>query len=311
MRRAGRVSLLTMRITCLHNPISGRGRGAATAARLAAELERSGHEVRSLTTRPPGDAKAALLESDLAETELLVVLGGDGAVRAAAPAAAAAGVPIYHWPSGTENLFAKAFGMDRAAETLRSAIEVWAPRWIDTGRVVVDGVSDGFNIMASLGFDAAVVHDLAAHRSGAISHWSYAVPLLRQLRGWRAPHLRIEVDGRPLFVGRGLLVISNLPEYARGLNPARWADPCDGALDVLAFPVRGGAGAVAWAAEIATGLHLADRRVAHRVGRRIVAESRDGFAVQLDGDPVGTGTTRCVAVEAIPASLEVLAPPTD
>lgn len=309
MRRAGRASSLVMRITCLHNPISGRGRGPEIAARLAAELERAGHRVRSLATRPPGEATTASLASDLAQAELLVVLGGDGAVRAAAPAAAAVGVPIYHWPSGTENLFAKAFGMLPRARVLLDAIEAWSPRPIDTGIADLDGTPETFNIMASLGFDAAVVHDLAAHRRGAISHWSYAAPLLRQLREWRAPRLRVEVDGSLLFEGRGFLVISNLSEYARGLNPARWADPSDGALDALAFPARGGPAALAWAGEIATGLHLSDRRVAHRVGRRIEIESSDGFAVQFDGDPVGNGATRVVAVEVNPGSLKVLAPP--
>ena len=39
-------------------------------------------------------------------------------------------------------------------------------------------------LMASVGFDAGVVADLAAHRGDSITHLSYIAPIIRQLFNW-------------------------------------------------------------------------------------------------------------------------------
>jgi len=298
-----------MRITCLFNPISGRGRGPAEAARVAEALRRAGHETRLLETRPAGEGDASALARELGGSELLVVLGGDGAVRSATPAASAAGLPIYQVPAGTENLFAKAFGMRRDARTLLGAIEAWTIRRIDTGLAHAGEATEPFTIMGSVGFDAAVVHDLAANRRGAITHWSYARPVLRQLRSWRPPERRVEVDGETISEGPAFLMVANLPEYARGLNPARWADPADGELDAVVFPTPSTRTLFTWAARIVTGLHLEDPRLVYRVGRRIVVESPEAVALQLDGDAASDGVVTRVEFAVVPSALDVLVPP--
>ena len=297
-----------MRITCLFNPISGRGRGAAATERLGRSLEKAGHAVRRLETRPAGASPSGWLTRELEGEDLLVVLGGDGAVRLAAPAAAAADVPIYHAAAGTENLFAKAFGMRPGPAAVQAAIEAWRIRRIDTGRARAGEDLEPFNVMGSVGFDAAVVHDLAANRRGAITRWSYARPILRQLRAWRPPHLRVEVDGETIAEGSGFLMIANLPDYARGLDPARWADPADGVLDALVFPTASVRSLFGWAARIATGLHLEDARLAYRVGRRIVVESPQPVAMQLDGDAASSAAATRLEFEVVPSSLAVLIP---
>jgi len=298
-----------MRITCLFNPISGRGRGSSEATRLAAALVAAGHEARRLETRPADTADPEWLVRELVGVDLLVVLGGDGAVRLAAPAAGAAGVPLYQAPAGTENLFAKSFGMRTDARTLLAAIEAWTIRRIDTGLVRIGGSVEPFTIMGSIGFDASVVEDLAASRSGPITHWSYARPILRQLRSWKPPRLRVEVDDETLAEGPAFVMVANLPDYARGLNPARWADPADGLLDAVVFPTPNTRSLLRWAAQIATGWHLEDARLRYRVGRRIVVSSNEPVALQLDGDAAGGGSGTRVEFEVAPATLSVLVPP--
>ncbi|MFM7134381.1 MAG: diacylglycerol/lipid kinase family protein, partial [Planctomycetota bacterium] len=100
-----------MAVVVLFNPISGAGRALATAQRLAHALEAEGREVGLVPTeRRPGEL---WLRPRLSGAEALVVVGGDGAVRLSASEAARAGVPLWHAPTGTENLFARAFGMSR------------------------------------------------------------------------------------------------------------------------------------------------------------------------------------------------------
>lgn len=291
-----------MRVVCLFNPISGAGRARARAEAVGEALRAAGHEATLLATRR--EPAAAWLDSSLAGAAALVVCGGDGAVRLAARAAAAAGVAIHQCPSGTENLFARAFGMRPDPRAVAAAVEAGRTRRIDTG----DANGQPFLIMASIGFDAEVVHDLAAHRDGPISHLSYLRPILRQIRSWNPPALRVSVDGEPIADAKAFAVIGNLRQYARGLDPARFADPADGELDAVVFPTSGMASLLRWAALLSAGRHLQDPRLAYRVGRVVEIESPDPLRMQLDGDPADGPPATRIRIEIRPASLDVLLP---
>ena len=291
-----------MRVVCLYNPISGAGRARATADSVATALRGRGHEVDLVETRR--EPAEHWLEPRLEGAAALIVCGGDGAVRLASRPASRFGVPIHQCPSGTENLFARAFGMRSDPWAIAAAVEARKTRRIDTG----DAAGEPFLIMASIGFDAEVVHDLAAHRHGPISHLSYLRPILRQLRSWEAPRVRVAVDGREIADTAAFVMVGNLRQYARGLDPARFADPADGVLDAMVFPARGAASLVRWSVEISAGIHLHDRRLAYRVGAVIEIESPTPLRMQLDGDAAGGPPDSRTRIEVRPSSLDVLLP---
>ena len=145
--------------------------------------------------------------------------GGDGAMRLAAPAAVRTGVAVRHLPLGTENLFAREFGMNGSALTLRQAIE--------NGRVVtVDtACANGrtFLLMASVGFDADVVRRVDASRSGHIRHWSYVRPMWQAFRQCEFPEMRfyLDDDQNPRIATVGFLI--NMPVYGFRLPIAKSA----------------------------------------------------------------------------------------
>lgn len=306
-----------MRIKLLVNPIAGGGRAARCAEAAALRIERAGYACTTVPTRPGGDH--AWLDRELAgptpdgipgqraSCDLLVVVGGDGAVRLAAGPAARHAVSIWQMPMGTENLFAREWGMDRDVDTLLRAIDRWDVTSIDLGVVGPDDASavvrpsrsplvasgvEPFTLMASIGFDSKVVHALAAARRGGISHWSYAAPILRTLVGHVAPTLRVEADGRRIDRGgRGFALVANGRQYAVRLNPARDASMTDGLLDVLWFPGDGVAALLGWLARCAIGLHGRSERLVQVKARAVRIESDHPFLYQLDGDaPWATGT---------------------
>jgi diacylglycerol kinase (ATP) len=290
------------RVVCLFNPISGAGRARARAEAVGKALRDAGLEAVLLETRR--EAAEGWLDPALPGASALVVCGGDGAVRLASGSASRAGVPVLQCPSGTENLFARAFGMRPDPNAIVAAVQAGRTRRIDTA----EANGEPFLIMASIGFDAEVVHDLAVHRDGPISHWSYLRPILRQLRRWVAPRLKVAVDGHLVADAEAFAIVGNLRQYARGLDPARLADPTDGLLDALVFPARRAGSLVRWALEIATGMHVHDRRLAYRVGRRIEIESSTPIRMQLDGDAADGPASTNVRIEIRPASLDVLLP---
>ena len=299
-----------MRIMILFNPIAGVGKAALVARQIGSHLGEFGYEIDLVESRP--DPSGDWLDRRLQDTAVMAVVGGDGAVQGASGPAIRTSTPIYHVPYGTENLFAREFGMDPRPETLLRAVQRYEVRQVDVG-IAND---QPFLLMASIGFDAAVVHDLAARRGSSISHLSYARPILRQLGSWRPPRLTVTVDGRPLApdgaeMQKGCVIVANSRQYAWRLNPARRAVMSDGLFDVLFFPVRSTADLLGWILKFKLGRPLADPRLRYQLGRDVEIVCDQPQLVQLDGDPppggVGKRTSQLRA-SVRPRALGVLMP---
>src|SRR5262245_9704454 len=97
------------------NPGSGRGRGRRQVERLGQELERRGLRARVAWTLEERSALVAESGCD-PHCRCLVAAGGDGTVAALVNERPR--VPITVLPAGTENLFARHFGLTRRPEQL-------------------------------------------------------------------------------------------------------------------------------------------------------------------------------------------------
>jgi diacylglycerol kinase family enzyme len=268
-----------MRIAVVANPSAGRGEGARMQPRFVEALRAAGHDAWPVTLTP-GEARP--LADAARQGDVLVLIGGDGTIHHALPHLADAKAALWHCPAGTENLFARELGADRSAAALVDALarrDVWR---IDLG------TANGrrFLLMGSIGFDAEVVHDLAARRGGRISHLSYAGPIARQVRRWRPPRLSASVDGATIAEGEpGMIVVANCRQYAMRIDPAPRASMIDGRLDVVFFPVRGRLDLLRWVAAARRGAHVRDPRLRYRCGRAVVIACASPQLHQLDGDP--------------------------
>ena len=296
-----------MAIAVVFNPISGSGRAERFASGLRDALEREGWIIELVPTeRAPA---SEWLEPHLPGKDAVVVVGGDGAVRLVAPEAARAGVPLWHVPCGTENLFARAFGMTRSAADLSAALRRRATREIDLAAVEREGgARDDFVIMASVGFDAAVVHALSATRRGGISHLSYARPIIASLGAWRPSRIAWTVDGEREDLGEGMVVVGNLPYYGARLNPAAGAVCDDGELDAVFIPARAALDLLPWVPLLWTGLHRRHPLLRERRGRRIELLLSPQAELQLDGDAAPGGQDGRLAFSLSERRLSVLVP---
>ncbi len=316
-----------VRALVLINPMSGRGRGAAAGESAVRALSAAGHEVRALTIREWDEFADAAEAADLA-----VIVGGDGTVHhslelllreraldtggAGRPAPAApggAGPAIYHVPTGTENLFAREFGMSRDPAALVSAAAQRHVRAIDIGRVR----GWPFAIMVSVGPDASVIHRVNHAREGPITHASYALPVLTEAIRPALCRLRVTADGRTLVDGRrGMLVVANMRQYAMRIDPAVLARPDDALLDAVFFPAASTARLSLWLAMARLRLHAnAARRAPGLVYERaasIRVESLDGPApVQVDGEVGGVlepGPAGAIEIVVEAHAISVLEP---
>lgn len=302
-----------MHIVVVANPLSGRGRAEREAKRVRALLIRHGHDVARLGLAP------GMVEDELPgrlrRADALVVVGGDGTVQACADAAAGAKTPLYHWPVGTENLFAREFGMRRDEATLLCALEAGGVLEVDLASC--DGRR--FVLMCSVGPDASIVHRLARVRDGAITRASYTRHVVMEMLQPVLTPLTVLVDGREIVRDRaGMVFVANSRQYALRIDPAKDASMTDGLLDVVHFPVSTRLGMLKW-----MGLARLRRQQTFR-GATIARGSRveivnHGSPVpyQLDGEAEGllglpkvsdTGASPRIEIGVDRGAMPVLAP---
>ena len=175
-----------MTVAILFNPISGAGRAQIVAQTIAHGLSRLGFVTTLMPTQRGPSAqwlRPQLIMVGADAIDVLIVVGGDGAVRQAAFEAAHAKIPLWHAPGGTENLFAQSFGMTCDVDAIAHAMREQHTTTID----LASANDEPFVIMASIGLDAEVVHQLASARMGAISHLSYERPIVTGAEWWSLP----------------------------------------------------------------------------------------------------------------------------
>jgi diacylglycerol kinase family enzyme len=223
-----------------------------------------------------------------------ICVGGDGTVRATAERLlryfgdCAQVPPLLVVPLGTANLMARHLGIqwnpqqldEQVVQTLRAG----RLRELDTAR------ANGrlFLLMAGVGIDAAVVHELHRCRHGSIDLMSYVAPTLRALKNYDYPPLRVEVDGRCVFgPAPAVAFVGNVSQYGTGFPILVHARSDDGWLDVCALPCRSALDVLHLALLAAAAEHLREEGVVYTKGRKVRIESCGLAPVQIDGEAAG------------------------
>jgi len=283
------------------NPSSGSGRGARELHRLIRALKDHGIKPRLYSRREELDA--AVRDPDKGSAlKGIVAAGGDGTLLDVAnrfPGHAIAVLPL-----GTENLFARALGLTCDGARLAASIAAGRTSRFDCAR------ANGrrFLVVASIGFDAEVIHLAHARRAGRIRRWFYALPIATAFARYSYPLVSVQFDGQAERELACLVLISNLSRYALGLPIAPQASGHDGVLDVCLFQCPGRWRLFRDLMSVLQGAHLRQRHVLMRQAKYIQITAAEGVPVQIDGDPAGQTP---VTIEVEPAAIEVFLPATD
>jgi len=281
------------------NRSSGSGKRAGLVMDLIRALKSRGIRPRLYARRADFDAAV----SDPARRDQLVAAvaaGGDGTVLDLVNRHP--DLPICILPLGTENLLAKAFQIPQCGQTVAQIIAEGHSQQIDCGWIN----GRRFLIMASVGFDAEVVHRLHAARGGGhVRHWTYVRPILATLFPFRPQKLRVTVDDLPTVHEGELVVVANLRSYALNLGLVPTASGTDGILDARIFRARSLVEILMQFARVLTGRHERCGSVIQLRGKTLRIESNVPVPIQVDGDPAGmTPVEICVE----PLAVEFLLP---
>ncbi|MBU6412622.1 MAG: hypothetical protein KGS45_04055 [Planctomycetes bacterium] len=292
-----------MKVGIVFNSKSGRGRAAGLIPSLMDALHDDGHELTVADVAASRDASRIAADG----AEALLVAGGDGSVHHSLHAASECGTALYHIPMGTENLFARQFGMRREIEAIRRALRAGRTCTVDLGRTEREGAQTEFALMLSMGLDASIIHRLNKERRGPISHLSYTKPILHEVLRPTLRPLTIHADGKAIVKNEvGMVVIANSRQYAVRLDLATRARMDDGKLDVVFFPAKTILGVMRWYAASWLRDHLDDPGVRYVHAAQVEVEA-GAAPSQMDGEAwhMETGS---VSVHAAPQRLRVLLP---
>ncbi|GAA5154996.1 MULTISPECIES: diacylglycerol/lipid kinase family protein [Amycolatopsis] len=281
-----------MRAGLVVHPGSGSGAAARVADTVAARLRPVVDELHVGTGPASG-------------LDLLVVLGGDGAVHHAVRYCAAHGVPLGLLPAGNGNDLARALDLPLdplgALEVLLTALREGRRRRLDLG-----SAGDAwFATVLCAGFDAAV-----ARRAHAL-RWPrgprrYDVAVLAELARFRSHPVAVRTEHERFELDATLVAVGNTAYYGGGIPICPSARPDDGLFDVTLVGRASRADLVRLLPKLRAGAHLRHPAVRTLRAREVRIEGIGGTALPLvvDGEPLPTGP---VTVRCVPGALTVVA----
>jgi diacylglycerol kinase (ATP) len=277
------------------NPIAGRGKAKHLLETISQGLRQSG-----LGVRPILQQAQRLSDKELAEVRgchAIVVIGGDGTLRQVVDRIiqdTPRHPPFLMVPMGTANLMAQYLGLKwekdtvgtEVAETIRRYKTIEIDSAIARNREHPDH-GELMLLVAGVGIDGKIVHELSRLRRGPITKLSYALPAALALSQYRFPRIRVRVDDRPIYSGHGIALVGNVKEYGTGFPVLPHARPDDGVLDVCALPCTHPGELFKLFLAAASGEHLEQEGVVYVKGKAIAIESDEPAPVQVDGEAAG------------------------
>jgi YegS/Rv2252/BmrU family lipid kinase len=241
-------------------------------------------------------------------TEVVVAVGGDGAVLQVLQGVGETPAVLGIIPMGTGNLLATNLEIPKRLDDAVRVLLEGVRRQVDLGHASVDGTERLFSVACGVGFDAEVMKATSKARKrrwGKLAYVASAIGVSRHVRD--VPHT-ITVDGKETAMPAMQAFVANFGRTGLSFKPRLPVEPADGALDVIVLRAPGRLRAVvaAWQAiQQPHEGHASNGRVFRAKGREIRIDAQPKRLVEIDGSVLGTTP---VTVSVRPGALTVLVP---
>lgn len=239
--------------------------------------------------------------------DLVVCVGGDGAVLQVATSLAGTDVALAIVPMGTGNLLARNLRVPHPpTEAVRTAI-TGRPRRIDLGQVTVAGKRRDFTVACGVGFDADVMGRTDSDEKARWGKMAYLASAFAESGNIRNVRHDITLDGVRMTTEAAQVIVANFGRLPPGFK-VRGIRPDDGLLDVFVVRASGPLPALlaGWEAIRQTKTGESDSgRVMRAKARKVRVDTDPDRQVELDGSVVGTTPIR---ISIRPSALTVMVP---
>jgi len=290
-------------IAYIVNLKSGASSSKLTSRLFEQHLVKRGFELRaSLTTSLDNACELATDAAVDYDCAMVVVVGGDGTVREVAHGLEGSDKPLLIVPCGTENLLANELGFDEKLKTIIRTFEAGYIRPLDLG----SANGKCFTSIAGFGFDGEVVKCVSQQRDGHIDYFDYVWPIWRTFWTYKFDPMKVDVEGKEIFNGRGLVFIGNISRYAMGLQVLHYADFGDGLLDVCIYKCASRIRLLKHSLMTVLKQHAKSADCLYRQGKNITVSSEfSDIETEIDGDP---GPQLPIQIKVIPHAVNVMVP---
>lgn len=241
--------------------------------------------------------------------DVVVAVGGDGAVVRVASAVAKTQASLGIIPTGTGNLLASNLGIPHRVRAATRLILRGRTRRIDMGRVITDdGTKRDFAVACGIGFDAKVIDATGAGQKLRWGKLAYIANAVGQTGTIRNVAHTITLDGVTTEFDASQVFVANFGKMLALVEPRQPILPDDGLLDVMVVRAAGPLpGLLAgWEALRQKGLGESDGGHVFRAqAKRIRIETKPTRLVESDGNSLGNTP---IAITVRPRALRVIAP---
>ena len=265
-------------------------------------LKGQGWQVELWLTDGPGAAQKLARIAVEQQISVVIAAGGDGTINEIIQGLAGSETALGVLPTGTVNVWARETGIPLEKAKAREILIHGQTRRIDLGRV------NGryFLLMVGVGFDGEVIQAVERKPLKRLGVLGYVLAALWFGPGYLGFPLTLRVDDAEPVRTRALQIVVGNTQLYGGAFKFTWLARCDdGLLDLCVVHKRGLLGRMVVLRDFAL---RRDRRrlwVRYNTFKKVVIETKEPVAVQVDGDPAGHTP---VTFEVAPGALKVIVP---
>jgi YegS/Rv2252/BmrU family lipid kinase len=281
-----------VKTSIIFNPVAGaRKRKKLTRALGAFKAQGISPIIRE--TQKRGDACNFAQEEIGRGSEIIVAAGGDGTINEVANGIAGTGARLGILPMGLANVLALEMSIPDEPESAVNVIIRGIPQLINPGYVMltpsgsVREVKRYFLLMAGIGLDGGVMHDISRSHIERWGRTAYVIAGMRALATYTGRLFTIRMDGRNEIDAYSAVVGKSRFYGGRFMVTPR-ASLKDECLDVCAFKGKGSFSMLKQAVAILIGGHPGKTGAYYEKARELEITSEDTVYVQVDGDFLGS-----------------------
>jgi diacylglycerol kinase (ATP) len=291
-------------VALLVNPTAGKGRAAATVAKVTERLRAGGANVAILVGRDAEDASALAKQAVSDGVDALVALGGDGMAHLALNVVAGTSTPLGIVPAGTGNDLAATLGLPTkdqvaAAGLIADRLAAGETRPMDAVRT---SAGPWFGCVLSAGFDSRV-NDRANRMTWPKGRMRYNVAIVAELGVFKPISFTIELDGEKWETEAMLIAVGNARSYGAGMQVCPDAVIDDGLVDITVLGPVSKVEFLRAFPKVFKGTHR-DHPAVTMKRAKTLSLAADDVTVYADGEYIGELPISC---ETVQGAVRVLA----
>ncbi len=286
------------------------GRGIPQAVHETGQrLEAAGWTVESVVVDRKKQLRKRARRAVKGELDVVVAVGGDGAVSQVVQALAGTHVHLGIVPLGTGNLLAGNLGIPRVREQAIDVVLDGGRRRIDLGQVTIARKRRVFAVACGIGFDAVVMKSTGKRGKRRWGKLAYVASAIKNHGRVRNVSHEIAIDGVRSTTEATQVFVANFGGMGLPIAPRLGIHPDDGALDVIVIRASGPLPGLLAGWEALRQRHLGESSAGHIFrarGKEVKIETHPPRLVEIDGSVVGVTP---IKASIRPAALTVIVPP--